>query len=74
MWKEAHEKHYIYGVQIFFSPALKVPRQCPLVLLIDVCLREDEALGSKKVKILLRGLGYEQRRETETGFTAHDRK
>jgi hypothetical protein len=34
-------------------PALKVPRQCPLFLLVEVHLREGKALGSEKVK----GLG-----------------
>jgi hypothetical protein len=33
----------------FLSLVLKVPRQCPLILLVEVCLREGEALGSKEV-------------------------
>jgi hypothetical protein len=37
-------------------PALKVPRQCPLALLVEVCLRESKALGSEKVKLLGSGL------------------
>jgi hypothetical protein len=32
-----------------FSPVLKVSRQCPLVLLVEVRLREGKALGSGKV-------------------------
>jgi hypothetical protein len=35
--------------EIFMSPALKFPRQCPLVLLAEICLREGEALGNDKV-------------------------
>jgi hypothetical protein len=32
-------RHYILGGQeTLFSPVLKVPRQCPLVLLLEVCL------------------------------------
>jgi hypothetical protein len=40
------EALYFKGILIIFSPALQVPRQCPLVL-IDVRLRQSEALGSK---------------------------
>jgi hypothetical protein len=32
--------------------ALKVPRQCPLVLLVEVRLREGKALGSQEGKEL----------------------
>jgi hypothetical protein len=28
----------------FQSPVLKVPRQCPLVLLVEVCLRKGKGL------------------------------
>jgi hypothetical protein len=31
-------------------PALKVPRQWSLVLLVEVCLREGKVFGSEKVK------------------------
>jgi hypothetical protein len=41
------------GGKILFSPVLKVPRQCPLVLPVEVRLREGKALGSEKGK----GLG-----------------
>jgi hypothetical protein len=34
---------------LFLSPVLEVPRQCPLILLVEVYLREGEALGSEKV-------------------------
>jgi hypothetical protein len=39
------------GGQFFFfkSPVLKVRRQCPLALLVEVCLREGEALGGEMV-------------------------
>jgi hypothetical protein len=33
-----------------FSQVLKVPRQCPLVLPVEVHLRNDDASGSEKVK------------------------
>jgi hypothetical protein len=33
------------GGEHFFPPVLKVPRQCPLVLLVEVCLRESKAFG-----------------------------
>jgi hypothetical protein len=39
-----------------------VPRQCPLVLLVEVRLREGKALGSEKGKALGSGLCYEQRK------------
>jgi hypothetical protein len=45
------------GQKIFL--ALKVPRQCPFVLLVEVCLREDKALGSEKGRDLGFGLCYE---------------
>jgi hypothetical protein len=35
------------GIQKYF-PALKVPRQCPLFLLVEICLREGKALESEK--------------------------
>jgi hypothetical protein len=31
-----------------FSPALKVPRQCLIVLLAEIRLREGDALGAKR--------------------------
>jgi hypothetical protein len=46
-------------------PALKVARQRPLVLLVDVRLREGKALESEKDKGLGCGLCYEQRGEVE---------
>jgi hypothetical protein len=39
------------GVQKHFS-ALKVPRQCPLFLLVEIRLREGKALESEKGKEL----------------------
>jgi hypothetical protein len=33
----------------FYSPVLKVPRQCPLLFLVEVCVREDDAFRSEKV-------------------------
>jgi hypothetical protein len=46
---------------------LNVPRQCPLVL-IEVLLREGEALGSAEGKELGSEFCYEQRREVEREF------
>jgi hypothetical protein len=44
------DKHYILGWgKKHFSSVSKIPRQCPLVLLVDVPLREGEALGKEKV-------------------------
>jgi hypothetical protein len=37
-------------------PVLKAPRQCPLVLLIEVRLTEGKALGSEEGKVLGCGL------------------
>jgi hypothetical protein len=39
-------------------PALKVPMQCLLVLLVHIRLREGKALGSEKVKRLRNELYY----------------
>jgi hypothetical protein len=43
------EKHYIKRGEssVLFSPVLKVPRQSPFVLLVQVCMREGKALGSE---------------------------
>jgi hypothetical protein len=38
----------------FLFPVLKVPRQCPLILLIEVYLREVKAFGT------LEGLHYSE--------------
>jgi hypothetical protein len=51
-----------------FSPVLKVPRQCPLVFLVDVSLREGKIVGSEKSKVSGSGLCYEQGREVEPGL------
>jgi hypothetical protein len=53
--------------------ALKVPRQCPLVLLVGVGLRKGKALGSEKGKMLGCGLSCDQRKEVEPDFTEHGR-
>jgi hypothetical protein len=36
--------------EIFFLPVLEVPRQCTLVLLVEVRLRECDAVGNRKGK------------------------
>jgi hypothetical protein len=46
-------------------PALKVPRQRPSILPVEVRLREGKALGSGKGKGVGYGLCYEQKREVE---------
>jgi hypothetical protein len=50
----------------YFYPVLKAPRQCPLVILVEVHLREGKALGSQKVVLGI--LCYEQKKEVEPGF------
>jgi hypothetical protein len=40
------ERQHLKGGEEIFPPVLKAPRQCPLVLLVKVCLREGEALES----------------------------
>jgi hypothetical protein len=47
---------------------LKVPRQWPIVLLVEVCLREGKAVRSENGKRSECGLCYEQRREVEQGL------
>jgi hypothetical protein len=44
------QRHYIWGGGRITFPALKVPRQCPPVLLVEVRLRESKALGSENGK------------------------
>jgi hypothetical protein len=52
---------------------LKVPRQCPLVLVVDVRLREGKSVGSEEGKGLGSGLCREQRNKLSRGSTAYDR-
>jgi hypothetical protein len=52
--------------------ALKVPRQCPFVPLVDAPVREGKISRGKKGKDFGCGLRYEQRREDEQGFIAYD--
>jgi hypothetical protein len=45
--EEISEKHYILRCVAENVPALKVPRQCPLVLLVNMwCRREIKTFGS----------------------------
>jgi hypothetical protein len=45
-------RHYVLGRIQKNIPALKVPRQCPLVLPVEVWLRQGKALGSEEGKEL----------------------
>jgi hypothetical protein len=47
--------------------ALKVPRQCPFVL-VEVCFRKGKALGSEEGKWLGSGVCFEQRKEVKPGL------
>jgi hypothetical protein len=48
-WGEVVRHTTIKGGQgTFFPPVLKVPRQCPLALLVEVRLGEGKVLGSEK--------------------------
>jgi hypothetical protein len=49
--------------------ATKVPRQCPLVLLVKVVRREGKAFGTGEGNAMRSGA----RREDEQGLTAFDR-
>jgi hypothetical protein len=52
-WGRDSKSHYIYGGgtrKTFCSPLFKVPRQCPLVPLVEVRLKEGKASGSDNVK------------------------
>jgi hypothetical protein len=46
-------------------PALKVPRQYLLILLVKVGQREGKALRSEDSQVMGSGLSYEQRKEVE---------
>jgi hypothetical protein len=48
----------VNGGKKIFSPVLKVPRQCPHALLVEVRLREGKAYGSENGKRLGCGLCY----------------
>jgi hypothetical protein len=48
-------------------PALKVPSQCPLVLLVEASLREGKALGNGEGKGIGIGLYCGQRNEVGQG-------
>jgi hypothetical protein len=51
MWGGS-ESHYIKGAggKKIFSPVLKVPRQCSLVLPAEVRFKEGEGLGRQNIK------------------------
>jgi hypothetical protein len=49
-------------------PALKVPRQCPFFLLIEVDSREGKSLGSKEGEGLGCGFCYDQWGEWSGSF------
>jgi hypothetical protein len=54
------ERQYIFGGGQKTFPDLKVPRQCPLVLLVNVRLWEAKTLGSE--------FCYERMKDSEQGF------
>jgi hypothetical protein len=48
---------------------MKVPRQCPLVLLVKVCRTDRRAFGSGEGRVMRSGA----KREVEQSLTAFDR-
>jgi hypothetical protein len=56
----------------FPSPVFKVPRQCPLVLPVEACMRKDGALGSEKLmfstELLLNNVQNSFRTSQETYY------
>jgi hypothetical protein len=63
----------VWGQETCFSPVLKFPRQCPPVLLVEVCLREGEVLGSEKVKFQDMDFVMSRDEKLSRGFTAYGR-
>jgi hypothetical protein len=57
------ERH-IFGRQKSFHK-LKVPRQCPIFLLVEVRLKEGKVLGSEEGKGLGSGVYCEQRKQMD---------
>jgi hypothetical protein len=51
-----------------FPPFLKAPKQCLLLSLVEVRLKEGKALGSEKV-VLACEVGCDNRREVEPGLS-----
>jgi hypothetical protein len=52
-WREGGRDTTLKGLskkKILFPPVPKVPRQCPLALMIHVCLSEGKSVGSERVK------------------------
>jgi hypothetical protein len=49
-------------------PALKVPWQCPFVLLVKVDATECKTVESEEGKAMGSGLHYERRKEVEQGI------
>jgi hypothetical protein len=58
----------IWGGEKFYFSALKVPRQCPFVLLVEIRLREGKALVGEEGKALGSGLCCEPRKKVELGL------
>jgi hypothetical protein len=48
--RSTERRHYFEGKQIW--PILKVPSQCSLFLLVEVCWKEGKALGNEGGKAL----------------------
>jgi hypothetical protein len=44
---------HIWREKLKYRPALKVPRQWPLVLLVEVYLRQGKALGSARSRLFM---------------------
>jgi hypothetical protein len=56
-------RHYILRCVAENVPALKVPRQCPLVPLVNIwCRREIKAFGSYEAKVMISGSFYGERK------------
>jgi hypothetical protein len=60
------------GAHIAFS-GLKVPRQCPLFLLVEIRLRGGVALRSENVKFYGVDFVISRGKKLSRGFTAYDR-
>jgi hypothetical protein len=64
--RERETLHLKGGARNIFPFVLKVPRRCPLFLLVGVCLRESKVSGSEKIK-------KPEGKKLSFGFAAYNR-
>jgi hypothetical protein len=56
-----------------FSPVLKISRQFPFILLVEICLRDGKVSGREMIKFLDVKFVMSRKEMLSQGFTVYDR-